>query len=128
MKPESPIAASLVTLGLATAMHLDWHVARPAVHHLSLGWRWHWLLAVPVFAVLAWYVRRAWPDRPFGPSAVILIVAIFLAAVVEPAWEYWTGATFEWAFGRERVSVLGAFILAGVATGILVLRFLKAGG
>ena len=78
MKPESPIAASLVTLGLATAMHLDWHVARPAVHHLSLGWRWHWLLAVPVFAVLAWYVRRAWPDRPFGPSAVILIVAIFL--------------------------------------------------
>lgn len=110
------ITAALVTLGLATAMHLDWHVARPTVHHLSLGWDWHWVIAVPVFALTAWYVVRAWPDAVLGASVAILGTASLLAAVVEPAWEYGTGASFEWAFGRARVAGFGAFLVTGIIT------------
>jgi hypothetical protein len=98
-------------------MHLDWHVARPAVHHLSLGWRWHWLLAVPACALTAWYVLRAWPSRPWGASMAVFGVALLLAGVVEPAWEYWIdGASPEWAFGRARVGALGAFLAVGAIT------------
>ena len=92
--------ATLVVLGLAGAVHLDWHVARPAVHHLSLGWRWHWLLAIPVFAVL-WAatvlgnigsfmrdVASAWmvTELSSSPTAVALIqtaatLPVFLLAI-----------------------------------------------
>jgi hypothetical protein len=116
MKRTRLIHAGLVTLGLATAMHLDWHTARPAVHHFSLGWGWHWLLAVPVFALTAWYVDRAWTDRRSSASLAILGIASFLAAVVEPAWELWSGASLEWAFGRGRLGAFGAFLATGAIT------------
>src|SRR5512134_2043498 len=98
------IATGFVTAGLATALHLDWHAARPAVHHLSLGWPLHWLLAVPVFALIAWFVLRAWSERPFSASLAIVGIASILAGLVEPAWEYWQGATIEWTFGRARLT------------------------
>lgn len=110
------VKSALVTLGLAAVMHLDWHAARPAVHPMSLGWPWHWLLAVPVFVLTAWYVLRTWPRSPWGASVAILGVASLLAAVVEPAWEYWVGSSFEWAFGRERLVAFGAFLMTGVVT------------
>ena len=115
------VNTGLVTLGLATAMHLDWHAARPVVHHLSLGWRWHWLLAVPVFALTAWYVLRAWPGRSIGASLIIVGIASVLAAVVEPLWEYWDGATAEWAFGALRLAAFGTFAAAGVLTHATIL-------
>jgi hypothetical protein len=117
MRGTRLINAGLVTVALASAIHLDWHVARPAVHHLSLGWRWHWVLAIPVFALTAWYVRRAWPGRRLAASLTIVGIASVLAAVVEPAWEYWIdGASFEWAFGRTRLAAFGAFLGAGAIT------------
>jgi hypothetical protein len=120
------VISALVTLGLATAMHVDWHVARPVVHHLSLGWRWHWVFAVPVFALSGWYVLRAWPTRPVGASLAILGVASLLAAVVEPSWEYWVeGASFDWAFGRVRLVAFGAFVAVGTVTHVAVLRFAR---
>jgi hypothetical protein len=107
----------VVTLALASAMHLDWHVARPAVHHLSLGWRWHWLLAIPVFALTAWYVARAWPTRAMGKSIAIILAASVIAGIIEPAWEYWIdGATFEWTFSALRLTPFAAFIAAGLVT------------
>jgi hypothetical protein len=45
---------TLVMPDIASAMHVDWHLARPAHHHLSLGWSHPWLSAVPVFAAAAW--------------------------------------------------------------------------
>jgi hypothetical protein len=116
MKRSRLLSAGLVTIGLAMAMHLDWHAARPAAHHLSLGWEWHWLLAMPVFALTAWYVLRAWPERALAASVTIFGVASILATVVEPAWEHWTGATFEWAFGRTRLATFGAFLATGAIT------------
>jgi hypothetical protein len=117
MKGIGSIDAVLATLGLATAMHLDWHAARPAEHHLSLGWTWHWLLAVPVCALTAWYVARAWPRRRVAASVAIFGTASILAAVVEPLWEYLVdGATLEWTFGRMRLVALAAFLITGLIT------------
>jgi len=75
---------ALVTLGVASAMHTDWHLARPAHHQLSLGLAQHWLSAIPVFALTAWYVCRAWPHRIAGASAAIIGGAALVAQVVEP--------------------------------------------
>jgi hypothetical protein len=112
----------LVSLALASAMHLDWHAARPAVHHLSLGWPWHWLLAVPAGALTAWYVTRAWPPRPVAASLGLLGIATVLAAVVEPAWEYWLdGASYEWAFGSSRLAALAMFVAVGTVTHVIVM-------
>jgi hypothetical protein len=121
---------ALVILGLATAMHVDWHAARPVVHHLSLGWRLHWLLAVPVCALTAWFVVRAWPEDVPRASLTIFGIATILAAGVEPAWEYWVeGASFEWAFGRVRLAAFAAFLAAGVLThaALVILAKLRLG-
>ena len=115
------IKAAVVTLGLAAAMHFDWHAARPTEHHLSLGLQWHWLLAVPVFGTVAWYALRAWLERPLSVGAVILGIASILAAVVEPAWEYWVdGASLEWTFGRLRLGTFAAFLATGMVTYVAV--------
>lgn len=112
----------LVTLGLATAMHLDWHAARPAHHQISLGLSWHWLLAVPVFALGAWYVHRAWPARTLAASVGIIGIAGLLAAVAEPAWELLVdGAPWDWAFGPARLAAFGTFLAMGVLTHVVFL-------
>ena len=77
--PNRNASATLVTVALATAIHLDWHVARPTVHHLSLGLPAHWLLAIPVFGLVAWYVVLAWPSNVLPASIAILAGAIILA-------------------------------------------------
>lgn len=121
----SSLKHTLVVLGLATAIHLDWHVARPG-HHLSLGWPAHWLLSIPVFALLAWYVHRAWPDHPLSPSVLMIGLAGFLAAVVEPVWEIWTGAPIAWAFGAERLRAFALFAGLGAVTQVVILVLLRA--
>jgi hypothetical protein len=110
------LTATLVTLALATMMHLDWHSARPSEHHLSLGWTYHWLLAVPSFALTAWYVLRVWPDAVLRASIWIILIASVLAAIVEPAWEYWESGDAEWAFGARRQSAFFAFLTMGLVT------------
>jgi hypothetical protein len=116
------VSFGLVSLALASAMHLDWHAARPAAHPLSLGWSWHWLLAVPVGALTAWYVVRTWPVRPAAASVGMFGIASVLAAVVEPAWEYWVdGAPYEWAFGSPRLAAFAMFVAAGAITHLVVL-------
>ena len=118
-------SATLVTVALATAIHLDWHVARPTVHHLSLGVPAHWLLAIPVFGLVAWYVVRAWPSKILPASLAILGSAIILGGVLEPAWEYFLGgASFEWAFGRTRNVILAAFVGTGLVAYAGLVAFL----
>jgi hypothetical protein len=78
------LLSAVLVLTLAGAVHLDWHLARPAHHHrpLSLGWDQHWLFAALAFAAVGWVVARAWPERPW-----IAALALLLAQGVEPASE-----------------------------------------
>ena len=116
------VGAGLVSLALATVIHLDWHFARPAHHPLSLGLPWHWLVAVPSFALVAWYVVRAWPVHLTSASLAIIGSATLLAGVLEPAWEYLAGgAPFDWAFGAPRNLALLAFMTAGLLTYCVIL-------
>jgi hypothetical protein len=116
------LSASIVTLLLATAIHTDWHFARPVHHRLSLGIAWHWLLAIPAFALAAWYVARVWPLHLVRASLVVITGAVVIAGVLEPAFEYFVGgALFEWTFGAERTSALAVFVATGVATYLLVM-------
>lgn len=122
----SRLTALLVTLALATAMHLDWHAARPTVHHLSLGLSWHWLLAIPVFALTAWYVARVWPEHTLGASVAIIGIASVLAALAEPLYELWVDrAPMDWAFGPLRLTSFAAFLAAGIVTHVAVLALLR---
>lgn len=108
-------SASIVSLALATAIHLDWHAARPTAHHLSLGLSNHWLLAIPVFALGAWYVAHSWPTQVLSASLAIVGGAVVLAGAIEPAWEYFqSDATFGWAFGRVRTMALATFVGTGL--------------
>lgn len=118
--------AVAVSLLLAVAIHTDWHLARPAHHRLSLGLPLHWLLAAPVFALVAWYVQRAWSADIPRASLWIVGGAVLLAGVVEPAWEYVVGnATFDWAFGPARTSALAAFVVTGMVTYFTVLALAR---
>ena len=117
-----------VSLALATAIHLDWHFARPAHHQLSLGLSWHWLLAIPVFALVAWYVVRVWPAQLLPASVAIIGSAVLAGGVLEPVWEYMIGdAPFEWAFGTERNVALLAFVVTGLLTYCVILAFFGRG-
>lgn len=110
-----PLGTSLGILLLGTAIHLDWHFARPTHHRLSLGLSWHWLLAVPVFALAAYYVARQNPRRPVAVSVVLLGGGALLGAVLEPAYEYFIGhAPYDWAFGPDRTWGALSYIVTGI--------------
>jgi hypothetical protein len=119
------VSSILVSLALAIAIHLDWHAARPAHHHLSFGWTWHWALAIPVFALVAWYIAHAWPSQPIAASLWIVGGAIIGGGVLEPAWEYSTGATYDWAFGPERRRILATFLVSGLLAYAVALTILR---
>src|SRR5262245_46148731 len=63
-----PLGTSVAILLLGSAIHADWHFARPAHHRLSLDLSWHWLLAIPVFALAAYYVASRKPANPLATS------------------------------------------------------------
>jgi hypothetical protein len=116
----------LVTLGVASAMHLDWHFARPAHHQLSLGLAQHWLSAIPVFVFTGWYVCRYWPARVLQASAAIIAGAAVLGQVIEPLYEFLIdGASFEWAFGAPRQAAFASFTAVGIVTHAVTVLLLR---
>jgi hypothetical protein len=126
VKPPRPVTSIIIAVLLAALIHLDWHLAR-STHHggLSFGWRWHWVLAVPAFALFAWYAHRAWDKRAVRAGLGVIGLAALLAQVLEPLYELTAGATLDWTFGPER---LGAFFLycgLGVVTYVSVLWALR---
>jgi len=122
-----PLGATVAAILLATAIHVDWHFARPAHHRLSLDLSWHWLMAIPVFALAAYYVARRNPPRLFAASALLIGLATLIGAVLEPAYEYWLGgATWDWAFGAERTWAAIVFVSTGIVSyAITLLMLLK---
>jgi hypothetical protein len=120
------LTGALVSLLLASAIHADWHFARPDHHRLSLGLPWHWLLTIPIFALVAAYVARTWPWRIGAASRWILGSAILLGGVIEPAFEHFVGgAPFDWAFGHDRNVALASFVGTGLVSYLVVLRLMR---
>ncbi|MBC7768492.1 MAG: hypothetical protein H7124_06875 [Phycisphaerales bacterium] len=78
---------SALILALAVAVHIDWHLARPAHHRLSGNWPHHWLFAAAAFALVGWLIARWWPERPTRAAAGIVGLALVLAQGVEPVVE-----------------------------------------
>jgi len=80
------LASAALVLALATVVHVDWHLARPALHHrrLSFGWDGHWAFAALAFGLVGWLVARTWPEQPWRPGAWIAALALLLAQGVEP--------------------------------------------
>ena len=86
MKPRS--AAILAAVLLAGAIHVDWHLARPEHHaRLSGGFSQHWLLAVPVFGILAAIISTSPATRRWRNGALWIGGGALLGQIVEPLGE-----------------------------------------
>lgn len=110
-------------LVLAAGLHVDWHLARPLHHRLSLGWQHHWIFAVLLFAAVASIVALRWPaaDR-WRASAWVLVLGLFGAQIAEPVL---TLAFYEhriaYEVEPERWPILFESLAAGVPTYMVTL-------
>ena len=112
------LTALILSVLLAVALHVDWHLARPTHHRLSLGWTYHWLATALVFAIAGYVIARAWPSWRWRLGAVVFVAAVVLAQVIEPVlealiYEGRSGYDVEparWAaFGRAIVAAIPAY-------------------
>jgi hypothetical protein len=76
-----------LVFALAGAVHVDWHLARPVHHRLSLGWDQHWLFAALTFGLVGWLVARIWPAQVWRRGSMIAALALVLAQGIEPMGE-----------------------------------------
>ena len=108
---------------LAGAIHADWHLARPG-HHTDLSGHWaqHWLLAIPVFALLANYLSRQPSQQRWRGSALLILAGAFLGQVLEPLSELW-GAPWSYAFSGIRWTAFAEFMAAGLLTLLVVMAW-----
>ncbi len=120
------ISIPLVLL-LAAAVHLDWHAARPVHTRLALGWPYHWLLAVPLFAGAAVYVGKKWPRRSWTASAVNIMLALALGQPIVLLGEMLMNRLpISHALDGSRWTAFAEFTVAGFMTYLLVMGiFLK---
>jgi hypothetical protein len=86
---------ALAALCVASAMHLDWHFARPA-HHI-------------------------WP----ASAAVIGSAAILAQLIEPLYERFIDGASYEWAFGVARQTAFATFTGVGLATHVLTVVMLR---
>lgn len=84
---KAKLAALLLSLLLASALHIDWHLARPAHYGLSLAWPYHWVATGILFGLTGWLIARKWPALRWRLGAVVFLAAILLAQGVEPLLE-----------------------------------------
>ena len=81
------VPACVLSIVLAGVLHLDWHLARPAHHRLSLDWSGHWLATGGLFAIVACVIARTWPETRWKLGGTVFVAAVILAQVVEPLLE-----------------------------------------
>ena len=116
-----PISVWFVLL-LASVIHVDWHVARPTHTRLALGWSYHWILGVLVFAVAAGVVARRWPLHAWLASALNVTLAVFVGQILEPLGEV---LFYKLPLGRivdgARWAVFAEFMAAGLITYLVVM-------
>src|SRR5690349_18848440 len=91
----SRLSRFLAAVVIGTAAHIDWHLARGHHYPHSGNWPYHWTIAIPVFAALAWYAGR---DTTFRNHVWLIVPGLILAQLLEPL--------FEIAFLGDRKSVV----------------------
>lgn len=108
----------VLSLVLATVLHIDWHVARPAHHRLSLEWPFHWVITALAFAVAGWWIGRQQTPAKWRIASIVFVVAVVLAQGVEPFMEVliyqgrlgYPDDTGRWAaFGRAIAAATPAY-------------------
>jgi len=110
---------------LAAAIHVDWHLARHGPG-LSLGWAYHWLVAIPVFALAAEHTVRRWRSHAGVAGVVSIVIATVLAQVLEPIAEsLFFGVPLGYGFRPERLTAFGAFLVVGILTFGVVVSVLR---
>ena len=110
---------------LATLIHLDWHMARPAHYHiggrLGLGWPYHWIVSAFVFAIVGWFIARTWPENRWRVGAEGLAFGVLIGQVIEPMLEvaldlhrfgYPREPARMMAFGQTMLAAVPAYALA----------------
>jgi hypothetical protein len=111
-----------LVVALAAVVHVDWHLARPLHHRLSLAWPHHWLFAAAAFAVVGCIVARAWPHAPLRTAAWVVALGLVLAQGIEPLLEV---ALYEHRLGYPhepaRWRVFAACVAAGLPALLLAL-------
>lgn len=112
-------AAIVLSLLLGAGLHIDWHLARPLHHRLSLDLPYHWAITAALFAIVGCVIARAWPEQRWRLGVVVFVSAALLAQVVEPflevlLYEHRLGYDVEaarWvAFGKTIVASALAFV------------------
>lgn len=83
----SRLPAVLLSFLLGAVLHLDWHMARPTHHRLSLGWPYHWVATALLFGAVAWLIARKWRHTAWQLGAVVFAGAVIVAQVIEPLLE-----------------------------------------
>ena len=114
--PKKPIV--LLSGVLAAMLHVDWHLARPLHHRLSLAWPHHWLATAIVFAIVGCIIAWRWPADRWRIGATVFAIAVVVAQLVEPVLEAlfydarlgYEGEPERWAaFGRAMAAVTPAY-------------------
>ena len=113
---KSPVAW-LLAVALGVVIHIDWHLGRPGHHSLSFDLSYHWVLAVPTFAALAWIILRRWPTHFARASMGVILAGVFLGQGLEPLGEIiHSGGAVQPFSNPVRWRVFGEFIVAGGLT------------
>ena len=109
-----PLLSIPVIAALAVLVHLDWHVARPTHHRLSLGWPLHWTLCLVGFAAAGWYLARRFPRAPWLAASLNGATALFIGQILEPILEamFYDGR-LAFDVEPERWLVFGQCVAAG---------------
>ena len=110
----------LSALGIAAAIHVDWHLARHIHARLSFGWAWHWVVAIPVFALMTWAITRKSLDHALLRCGLVILLGVLLGQIAEPLGEG-GGAIRD----VERWRAFGAFLTAGLVTWLTTYRLIR---
>jgi len=114
-----------VALLIGLGIHLDWHLARPMDQRLSAHLSAHWILAIPLFAGVAWYFVRRWPVGGIWPGVLTVAVGVLLGEIIEPLLEVLAGDTLADAYEPLRVRAFITYLGAGIVTLGVTLAFLR---
>ena len=128
MTPPRLLFSTWLALLIGADVHVDWHLARGHHQPLSGAYPYHWVSAIPVFALAGWYVARRWRTDPLRAGVVTLLLGFLVGQVVEPLGEIATGATWGWAFGPERLVAFAEFAGVGLVTYCAALAVVRSRG